>query len=796
VSPTLTITGVSGPRSRSTSVGLLMSAPSIGINFVGSGVVAMGASESAGMVAKINWNNATGAVRTTPLALVSETGTATGATVTWNASGVWNTAITDQVGNRRMMKGYLTTSATSATTVTVAGLPAATYDVYVFVDGANGGASRSGTYRISGTGIVATTINAIDAPNTDFTGTLVPALNSAGNVVKFTITAAGFTLTGTPGAASDNVPRAPINGLQIVPASISPLLTLNFRSNPYCSSITISGPSGFNCTVTSPASKTCSQNYPQNTALQLATSFIAAEMVWTGCDSLSAENNCNVTLASNKTIGAEFRGGDCGYFRGISVTPTAGTIDTNFVETGFSFTPNWTVTRHHRFNGVETPTTTRTTDADGRLSAVSLPDKQVGDHEIWEVDDNTGVDSNHVTYTVLPSPDFTVAVTPATRTVTPGGSTTYTVTFASVNGFAGTITPSASGLPAGTTASFSPPTVTGGGSTTLTVATGATTPAGNVTLAITGTSGTQVRQQSTELRVVDFTVAASPATRTVTAGSATTYTVTVGALNGFTGNVALSLTGLPANTTAVFSPQVVTNAGTSTLTVTTASTTPLATSALTVTGTSGTRTRTAAADLTVTGATTLRALSINFVGGGAGMAATESAGVVARTNWNNAAGASRTTALALVNDAGAATTATATWTSNGVWITPITDQAGNNRLMKGYLTTSNTSASTVTVSGLAMGTYDVYVLVDGANAAASRAAAYRISGTGITTTTINLTDAPNANFNGTFTQANNSAGNYVVFTITATGFTLTATPGAASDAVPRAPINGVQIIPR
>jgi len=41
--------------------------------------------------------------------------------------------------------------------------------------------------------------------------------NSNGNYVKFTITAAGFTITATPGAATDGNPRPPVNGIQIVP---------------------------------------------------------------------------------------------------------------------------------------------------------------------------------------------------------------------------------------------------------------------------------------------------------------------------------------------------------------------------------------------------------------------------------------------------------------------------------------------------------------------------------------------------------------------------------------------------
>ena len=51
---------------------------SISINFVGDAGASMGATESAGVVAKANWNNATGATRSTPLALQDDTGAATG----------------------------------------------------------------------------------------------------------------------------------------------------------------------------------------------------------------------------------------------------------------------------------------------------------------------------------------------------------------------------------------------------------------------------------------------------------------------------------------------------------------------------------------------------------------------------------------------------------------------------------------------------------------------------------------------------------------------------------------------
>src|SRR5262249_4781698 len=144
-------------------------------------------------------------------------------------------------------------------------------------------------------------------------------------------------------------------------------------------------------------------------------------------------------------------------------------------------------------------------------------------------------------------------------------------------------------------------------------------------------------------------------------------------------------------------------------------------------------------------------------------------------------------------------TSTASWKSDNGWLLPIPDQPGNARMMEGYLDTGLGNTTTVTVSGLAANAngYNVYVYADGANGSASRTGVYQISGTGITTTSISLTDAPNTDFARTFTQANNSNGNYVVFTIgNVSGFTLSAIPSTASDGTQRATVNGIQVVPK
>jgi hypothetical protein len=413
----LTVSATSGGRVRSAAVTVNVSTSSagtgaIGIDFVGT-ATAMGAGETAGVVAQANWNSASGATRSTALALVDETGAATGAHVTWTATNVWTVPSTDQAGSNRMMKGYLDTTSTSTTKVTVAGLSARAYDVYVYVDGDNRAYARTGAYTISGAGITTTTITLTDAANTNFPGTFTRANGTSGNYVKFSINASGFTVTAAPTSGGNTTLRAPINGIQVVPA-----------------------------------------------------------------------------------------------------TPPA---------------------------------------------------------------------------------------------------------------------------------------------------------------------------------------AAGP-------------------------------------------------------------------------------------------------IGIDFVGTATAMSAAERAGVVGQANWNTASGAIRSTALALVDDTGAATGARVTWTAGGVWMLPTIDQAGSGRMMKGYLDTTSTSTTRVTVAGLSAGAYDVYVYVDGDNRMYARTGSYTISGAGITTTTIKLTDAASTNFSGTFTRANNTNGNYVKFSINATGFTLTALPVSGSNTTLRAPVNAIQIV--
>jgi len=95
-----------------------------------------------------------------------------------------------------------------------------------------------------------------------------------------------------------------------------------------------------------------------------------------------------------------------------------------------------------------------------------------------------------------------------------------------------------------------------------------------------------------------FTITASAVS--VEQGTSATDSVTVSAINGFTGTVALTVSGLPTGVTASYSPASVSGSSGSTLTFTATNTATVGTSTVTITGTSGSTVETTTLTLTVT----------------------------------------------------------------------------------------------------------------------------------------------------------------------------------------------------
>ncbi|MGW5052940.1 M28 family peptidase [Actinokineospora sp. NPDC004072] len=155
--------------------------------------------------------------------------------------------------------------------------------------------------------------------------------------------------------------------------------------------------------------------------------------------------------------------------------------------------------------------------------------------------------------------DFAVAVDPASLDVAVGTSRSATVRTTAGSGGSERITLSATGLPSGATASFSPSAVDTGANATLTVSASPSTATGSYPVRVTGTNSAG-KAISANLTVTirpddpppaDFRVAVEPSSVGVAAGSTSSAQVMV---TGTGGMIALSASGLPSGVQAEFQP--------------------------------------------------------------------------------------------------------------------------------------------------------------------------------------------------------------------------------------------------
>ena len=134
-----------------------------------------------------------------------------------------------------------------------------------------------------------------------------------------------------------------------------------------------------------------------------------------------------------------------------------------------------------------------------KLSTSTL---SVGTHSITATYNGDSKDSSSTSNVVNQNVrGFTISA-PSPQTVHHGSTVRFLVTITPLNGFAGSVSLSATGLPSRSTASFSPKSAGGPSWTsTLTISTNGRTPTGTSTLTIKGTSGTLSRTTTVQLTV-------------------------------------------------------------------------------------------------------------------------------------------------------------------------------------------------------------------------------------------------------------------------------------------------------
>jgi endoglucanase len=182
------------------------------------------------------------------------------------------------------------------------------------------------------------------------------------------------------------------------------------------------------------------------------------------------------------------------------VSPTSGPVGTSVTVTGSNFgTMQGTSTV--RFGN----TNATVTSWSAQSITATVPNISAG--AVSVVVTVGGVASNAATFTVstVQQPDYSIARTPASLTVNRGASGTVSITITRTGGFTGAVAFTASGLPSGVTATFSPQSTTGNTST-LTLAASSTATLGNATVTI----GASNAAAGNESLTVALTVASAP----------------------------------------------------------------------------------------------------------------------------------------------------------------------------------------------------------------------------------------------------------------------------------------------
>jgi hypothetical protein len=199
-------------------------------------------------------------------------------------------------------------------------------------------------------------------------------------------------------------------------------------------------------------------------------------------------------------VGSANPGGDSSVAQTFTVPSSGGTLSfwyqAHCLDT---VTYDWaTATLKDNVSGTTTTLLARTCTNTGawQQSSTVLSDTSYGGHSVTLTlanhDDNYPGDPTYTYYDDVKlgpiTPDFSLSVSPTSRSIVRGNSTTYSVTIARTGGFNGAVTFTVTGLPSGATATFNPNN-TGGTTSTLTVSTATSTPTGTYTLTIRGTSG-------------------------------------------------------------------------------------------------------------------------------------------------------------------------------------------------------------------------------------------------------------------------------------------------------------------
>jgi subtilisin family serine protease len=305
---------------------------------------------------------------------------------------------------------------------------------------------------------------------------------------------------------------------------------------PSRSSITVTALNGFNGTVNLAVT-----GLPGGVTASLSPSSVA------GSGTVTLTLQTSVALSSNLPITLQGTSGSLMNLATVIVngpnftlSATNGSLN---LTPGSAVSSTITVTAVSGFSGV---VTLSATGLPGGVTASFVPPSVTGsgNSTLTLTADSTAIPGNYsitlqgaggallntlaLTLVVNMQPNFSISASPASLTAGAGSLTSTTITISPMYGFGGVVNLSASGLPPGATASFSPPFVIGSGTATLTITMAPSTASGVYSINVQGASGTLNNGTSVTVNVAALPPLIVPTLVTLNPGGQTAFLVTLG----------------------------------------------------------------------------------------------------------------------------------------------------------------------------------------------------------------------------------------------------------------------------
>jgi len=395
--------------------------------------------------------------------------------------------------------------------------------------------SFTGSVTLSSSGLPSGVTVAYGTNPTTGSSVLTFTASSTATTGAFTVTITG-TSGSTTATTTITLSVSTASGFTLAPSPATLSIT---QGKTATDTITVTDVGGFTGSVTLaatglPSGVTVAYGTNPTTSTSVLT-FTASATATTGTSTVTITGTSGSTTATTTialTVSPSSSFSLAASPTALSVTQGKTATDTITVTDVGGFTGSVTLSASGLPSGVTVAYGTNPTTSTSVLTFTATSTATVGTSTVTITGTSgSATATTTIALTVVSStPSFTLAPTASTLSITQGKTATDTITVTDVNGFTGSVTLAATGLPSGVTVAYGTNPTTSTSVLTFTASATATT--GTATVTITGTSGSTTAKTTIALTVVPSSTSTCTVDYTISPQNSSQFGTTISIING------------------------------------------------------------------------------------------------------------------------------------------------------------------------------------------------------------------------------------------------------------------------